>query len=142
MRTKDILKFIKKHNLAAIATVAEGGRPEAAVVEFGELDDLTIIIDTINTSRKYKNLQSKTDVALVIGWDDNITVQIEGRAKELSGEELEKAKQAYFAKNPRAKKWGNKPEVAYFAIKPYWMRYSDLNQHPWFIKEFDLAGNT
>lgn len=137
MTKEDVLKFIKFHRLAVVSTV-DSDRPQAAVVEFGELDDLTIIIDTLKTSRKYKNLQTNQNVAVVIGWDNDVTVQIDGAAKELSGEELEHAKQAYIAKNPRAKKWADKPQVAYFAIKPTWMRYSDVGQHPWQIEEFEF----
>ena len=137
MKKEDVLKFVKSHSLAVVSTI-DGDKPQAAVVEYGELDDLTIIIDTLMTSRKYTNLQTNQNVAVVIGWDDNKTLQIDGVAKELSGEELDRAKRAYIIKNPRAKKWADKPEIAYFAIKPYWLRYSDVGQHPWLIEEFDL----
>lgn len=133
-----ILAFIKKNNLAVISTVSEDGTPQSAVVEFGELDDLTIIVDMLMSSRKYKNLQQNPKVALVIGWDDNITVQIQADAQKLTGEELERAQKSYFAKNPRAEKWATKPDIAFYAFKPYWLRYSDLNQDPWFVKEFNL----
>lgn len=138
MTSKEILKFIKEHSLAVIATVNQENKPEAAVVEFGEFADLTIIIDTLKSSRKYKNLLKNENVAIVIGWDENITVQIEGTAKELSGKEFERAKQIYFIKNPRAKKWADNPDIVYYAIKPTWIRYSDLNQHPWLIEEFEI----
>jgi len=138
MKKEEVLKFIKKHDLAVVATVSVENKPQASVVEFGELDDLAIIIDLLKTSRKYKNLQSNRNVAVVIGWDDNITVQMDGIAHELSGEELEKAKIAYFVKNPRAKKWANNPDIVYYVLKPYWIRYSDVTKHPWLIEEFSL----
>lgn len=138
MNKEKVLRFIKSQNLAVIATVNQENKPEAAVVEFGELPDLTIIIDTLKSSRKYKNLQTNKNVAVVIGWDNDITLQISGVAKELSGRELKQAKEAYFVKNPRAKKWADNPEIAYFAIRPYWLRYSDVSKHPWLIEEFDL----
>ncbi|MCA9325362.1 pyridoxamine 5'-phosphate oxidase family protein [Candidatus Saccharibacteria bacterium] len=138
MSIEDVLEFVKKHDLMMLATVDDNGKPEAAVVEFGEKDDFTIVIDTLTTSRKYKNLQSCNNVAVVVGWDNSVTVQFEGSATELLGPALEAAKQAYFAKNPRAKKWADRPDVAYFAIKPNWIRYSDLNQDPWLIEEFSL----
>lgn len=140
MNKEDVLKFIKAQNLAVVATVNPQGKPQASVVEFAELDDLTIIIDLLKTSRKYKNLQTNKNLAIVIGWDNDITVQIDGKAHELSGGELEHAQKAYFVKNPRAKKWANKPDIAYFALKPYWIRYTDLNQTPWLVKEFNFPG--
>lgn len=138
MKLSELLSFIKQQNLATVATVDANAAPEAAVVEFGELDDLTIIIDMLTSSRKYKNLQANKQVAVVIGWDDDITVQMNATATELSGEDLENAKLAYFAKNERAKKWADHPGIAYFALKPYWIKYSDVGQHPWVIQEFDL----
>ncbi|MBI4034478.1 pyridoxamine 5'-phosphate oxidase family protein [Candidatus Saccharibacteria bacterium] len=138
MKPEEVLEFINGQRLAVIATVDEGSQPEAAVLEFGELDDFTIVIDAFESSRKIKNMQSNNKVAVVIGWDGDITVQLEGTAHKLEGEELKRAKTAYFAKNPRAKKWENTPGIVYFAIKPHWVRYSDLNQHPWFVKEFDM----
>ena len=137
MKIEEIFGFIKKHDLMLLATV-NGDKPQAAVVEFGELDDMTLIIDTISTSRKYKNLQRNPNIAAVIGWDDSVTVQIDGTAHELSGDKLAQAKQAYFAKNPRAKKWENRPNMVYIAIKPTWLRYSDLRQNPWLVQEFLL----
>lgn len=136
MNKENILEFIKQHDLAVVSTVGEGGKPQAAVVEFGELDDLTIIIDTLKTSRKYKNLQTNKNVAIVIGWDNNRTLQTDAVATELAGADLDKARRAYFAKNPRAKKWENKPGIAYFAFRPTWMRYSDVGKDPWEIVEF------
>lgn len=138
MKIEDVLEFVKKQGLMQLATVNSESKPEASVVEFGELDDFTLVIDLLTDSRKYKNLQSNKNVAVVIGWDDSITVQLEGEAHELRGAELEVAKQAYFAKNPQAKKWEHAPGIVYFAIKPHWVRYSDLNETPWYIQEFKL----
>jgi len=138
MTKRDVLEFVRKHDLAVVATVDGQGKPQAAVVEFAELDDFTIIIDTLKASRKYENLQTNREVAIVIGWDDDATVQMDAVAHELTGQELDRAKEVYFAKNPRAKKWGNKPGIAYFAFQPSWLRYSDVGQHPWIIEEFSF----
>lgn len=133
--TKELIyNFLKNHEICVLSTV-NGGIPQAAVVEFGETPDLEIIFDTFTTSRKYKNLERNPIVAVVIGWDKNITVQYEGKALELEGGELEKCKAIYFAKNPRAKKWENKKNNVYFKIIPVWARYSDLNTDPWEIHE-------
>lgn len=135
MTKEGVLAFIKKHDLAVVATASKDGMPTAAVVEFGELDDLTIIIDTLKSSRKYQNLQANPQVAIVIGWDDDVTVQISATAHELQGSELEQAKASYFAKNERAKKWENWEGIAYFAFKPVWLKYSDVGKDPWVVKD-------
>lgn len=136
---KKILDFMKKHTLAVVATVDRMGKPQAAVVGFGELADLTIIINTLKTSRKYENLQHEQRVAIVIGWDESITLQIDALGEELRGEALEAAKNAYFAKNEHARKLEAKPGIAFFALKPMWIRYSDLSSNPWGVSEFQLS---
>lgn len=130
-----ILNFIKRHEIGIIATLNTNNLPEAAVVEYGETNDLELIFDTFTSSRKYRNLLQNPRVALVIGWDDNITIQYEGETVELKGEELERCKGSYFRKNPRAKKWENREGITYFKVTPHWIRYSDLNKDPWKIFE-------
>ncbi len=134
MNEQKILDFIKKQKLAVISTVV-GGKPESAVLEFGETDKLELIFDTFTSSRKYKNLQTNKNVSFVIGWDENITVQYEGMAEELIGEEAKKYKQEYWTKNPKAKRWETKEGITYFRVIPTWIRYSDLNKDPWDIFE-------
>ncbi len=132
---KLILEFVKQHRLATLSTVASDNKPEAAAIEFGENDNFELIFDCLETSRKYKNLLVNHNVAFVIGWDENVTVQYEGEAHELSGAGLAKHKDEYFRKNPRAKKWENVPGIKYFKVVPKWIRYSDVRKHPWEIRE-------
>ena len=132
---KLISEFIEKNKLATLSTVTADGKPEAAAIEFGGKNNFELIFDTIDTYRKYKNLQSNKNVAFVIGWDDDVTVQYEGIAQELSGDELEEYKKKYFEKNPKAKKWENVKGIRYFKVIPKWIRYSDLKKNPWEIHE-------
>lgn len=138
MNKKDVLDFIKKQKLAVLSTVNKDNKPESAVLEFGETDNFEIIVDMYNTSRKYKNMQTNPIVSLVIGWDENITVQYEGVASELFDEEKLKYQLIYWAKNPKAKRWAKREGIVYFKITPKWIRYSDLNSHPWKISEFNF----
>lgn len=137
---KLISGFIQRHFIAVISTVTGGGVPEAAVIEFGNTENLELIFDTFSTYRKYRNLKKNSRVAFVIGWDENITVQYEGEANELSGEELKRYKELYFRKNPKARKWETRPDVRYFKVRPSWIRYSDLNVNPWNIYEMNFPG--
>lgn len=87
MDTNGILDFVKRQKICVVATVNQENKPESAVVEFGQTDNFEIILDIYNTSRKYKNMKANPAVSLAIGWNENITVQYEGLAQELSGEE-------------------------------------------------------
>lgn len=132
-----VLDFIKKHELCVLSTVTPEGLPEAGAIEFAETEDLELIFDTFKTYRKYKNLQNNPNVAVVIGWDENITVQYEGKATELTGEDLRKYQSLYFKKNPDAQKWLKFPEITYFKITPTWLRYRDGNTDPMTIFEIN-----
>lgn len=133
-----VLDFIKNHKLAVISTVGIDSKPESAVLEFGETEELELIFDTYTSSRKYKNLQTNKNVSFVIGWDEDITVQYEGIAEEVKGEEATKYKQAYWDKNPKAKRWESREGITYFKVTPKWVRYSDLNKDPWDVFEVSL----
>ncbi|MBP9719476.1 MAG: pyridoxamine 5'-phosphate oxidase family protein, partial [Candidatus Levybacteria bacterium] len=86
-------------------------------------DNLMLIIGTANTSRKYRNIIQNNKVALVIGgWEDHITIQYEGVAIELAGEEKEKLTEIYLTKIPEVKKYALRPEQRFFKIIPSWIR--------------------
>lgn len=130
-----VLDFIKKHKIGVIATVGADNKPEAAVIEFGETDDLELIFDAFENSRKIQNVKQNSRVAFVIGWDEDITIQYEGEAFELTGDELEKYQRIYLAKNPAVAKWIQTEGITFFKVIPKWIRYSDLNKDPWEIFE-------
>src|SRR5258706_13093558 len=135
METTELIKeLLNKTKLAVISTVGNPA-PESAVLEFGNSEELELVFDTFISSRKYKNLQDNNNVSFVIGWDNNITVQYEGVAEEIVGEEAKKNKQIYWEKNPEAKRWAKTEGITYFRVKPKWIRYSDLNKDPWAVQE-------
>ena len=138
-KKKTILEFINKHDLMVLSTVAPDNMPEAAVVEFVATDNFELVFDTFSTYRKYGNIKNNPNVAVVIGWDENITVQYEGIATELTSEdELKKYQAIYFSKNPDAQKWQKFAEIRYFKIVPKWARYRDGNTNPMNIFEVKL----
>lgn len=137
MTKQEVLKFIKTKKHAVISTSSLNSDPEAALIGFGETDNFEIIFGTYSSSRKYKNLKKNGKVAFVIGWDDDyITVQYEGTATEIFGDELEKYVALYHEKVPGAVIYRDHPEQTYFKVKPTWIRYSDLSDHEEKIFEF------
>jgi general stress protein 26 len=138
MTQQELIDYINARQFAVISTVSDG-YPESACIEFGN-DGLTLIFDTNRSSRKFRNLQNSSKVSLVIGWEDERTVQYEGDATLLQeGPELESLKQSYFLKSPEAQKWENKQGSVYFKVEPVWIRFSDPNTDPWDITTFDLS---
>lgn len=130
-------RFLRLHSLAVLSTVASAhGGPQAAVIEFGCLVDGRLVFDTYRDSRKYANLAADARAALVAGWDDDVTLQYEGLADELTGRHRHAAVTAYIAQVPSAAKFVSDPGIAFFAVRPTWLRLTDLRVHPWDITEW------
>jgi len=130
-----ILDFLRQHTLAVIATCGRDGRPEAAAIDFSVRDDLEIVFDTFEHTRKFVNLSEQSRVALVIGWDNNITVQYEGDATKVSADDLERYQEAHVKSVPAEREFVEKGAVV-FRVEPRWIRYSDYSKTPPDVIEF------
>jgi general stress protein 26 len=126
MTHAELIRFLRKHKLAVQTSIHADGSPQAALVGFAVTDQLEIVFDTVTTSRKYRNLKRDPRCALVIGWNEEITVQIEGVADEPTGDELARLQACYFAVYPDGRDRAKWPTIAYFRIRPKWARYSDF----------------
>lgn len=125
-----IYQFIKQHLLGVVTTVNAANKPEAALVGIAITENLEIIFDTIKTSRKYQNILQNPHVAMVIGWDNETTLQYEGKAIILGDDdEAGRLKEIYFAAYPdgrdRAETWQG---LVHIKITPEWLRYSNYNE--------------
>jgi uncharacterized pyridoxamine 5'-phosphate oxidase family protein len=129
------LDVIGNCNLGVISTVNAEGKPQSAVIGIGYTPEFEIVFGTFNTTRKYKNIQTNPDVALVIGWDDGRTVQYAGVAKELDPNEIQLVRDYLWTNNPGTKKYYTDERQRYFIIKPTWMRYTDMTTEPRHIIE-------
>jgi len=127
VNVEEVYGFLSRERLAVLATTDEKGQPEAALMGFAVTPQLEIIFDTVRTSRKYPNLKRNPRVAWVIGCTSEITVQYEGIAQELEGEELAKYKKVYFAAFPDGPARQSWPGITYFVVRPKWVRYCDYN---------------
>ena len=139
MKTEFLYNFISKYKYAVLSTVSAKGNPEAALVGFAVAPDLRLIFDTVSTSRKYKNLVQNGAIALVIGWEDERTVQYEGRVKILEGHEFDNMLELYFKVFPDGKErketW---KDITYFVVVPEWIRYSEFKIPP-IVEETDFS---
>ena len=127
MNVGEVYEFMNKERLGVLATAGEDGQPEAALMGMAVTPELEIVFDTVKSSRKYPNLKSNARVAWVIGCTTEITVQYEGVAEELAGEELAKYKKTYFAAFPDGPVRESWPGITYFVVRPKWVRYCDYN---------------
>lgn len=124
MTKQELYQFLASRDLAVLATINAEYKPEAALVAYAVTPDLAIVFDTVKSSRKYPNLIANPRIALVIGWDYEITVQYEGEAEPARHEDRE----IYFAKFPDGRDRLSWPGIVHFKVRPLWIRYSDFNR--------------
>lgn len=126
MTRSDLLAFLRRHRICVQASVAPSGAPQAAVVGFAVSDDLELVFDTLSTTRKMQNLRREPRVALVVGWDAEQTVQLEGIADEPQGADLARLKEVYFGVYPDGVERLAWEGITYVRVRPTWARYSDF----------------
>lgn len=133
---RDIYQFANQKKLCVISTISSGGKPESALVGFAITEDLELVFDTVAKSRKYKNIQDYPNVSVVIGWENEITLQYEGEARVLR-ESIrdDKYREIYYTVfhegRHRTETW---TDLAHIIIKPRWIRYCNFNK-PQIIEE-------
>ncbi len=138
MTLEQVFDIAKRKRYLVVSTVNESGAPEAALMGFALTQANEVVFDTLSISRKAVNLARNPAAALVIGWDDNISLQIEGPARRPVGDDLATAKAAYFREWPDARARENWPNIAYVVVRPKWIRYSNYAAGPPVVEEFRL----
>jgi len=137
---------MQSHALAVQISVSPSGVPQGAVVGIVVTDEGEIFFDTLDSTRKVQNLRRNPKIGFVIGGltpGEERTVQYEGVADEPKGAELDRLKDLYFLRFPDGRERQSWPGLTYLRARPLWIRYSDFNQNPPEVVEFDwvrLAG--
>jgi pyridoxine/pyridoxamine 5'-phosphate oxidase len=138
MTRADIYHFLAKEKLGVLGTLSPDGRPQSALVGIAVTSELEIIFDTVKSSRKYRNLVSNPLSSFVVGWAGECTIQYEGEAYQPEGNELATYQEMYFSRWPDGPSRLAWPGITYFVVRPRWIRYSDFDQNPPLIEEFNF----
>lgn len=142
MTRADLLAFLRRHRLAVQATVHADGAPQAAVVGVAITDALEIVFDTLESTRKHANLRRDPRIALVIGWGDDATAQLEGVADFPEGDDLTRIRDAYFEVYPDGRDRLAWPGITHVRVQPTFIRLTDYTSNPPRIvelREADIA---
>lgn len=132
-----LYEFIAAQRYAVVSSNGPQGISQAALVGIAVSEALEIYFDTIDSTRKIANIRRDPRVSLVIGWDNEQTLQMEGFADEPSGEELAALKAVYF------KAWPDGPDreawkgITYCRVRPTWLRFSRFLE-PQLIEEMRI----
>jgi PPOX class probable F420-dependent enzyme len=131
--------FVRRRGLGVIASRGPDGSPQAALIGIAATDQGEIVFDTTRSSRKYRNIAADPRVALVVGLDDEVTVQAEGVADLPRGEELRRCTEAYFAQYPDGRERATDPDIVHFRVRLTWLRYSDYRPDSFTIEETSVG---
>jgi hypothetical protein len=135
----ELLLFVRSHRYAVQASISPSGAPQAAVVGIAVTDSFEIVFDSVDTTRKARNLGLRPMATFVIGgWTpgDERTVQYEGIADQPEGQDLERVKATYYESFPDGRERLTWPGLVYFRVRPTWIRYSNFNVNPPEVLEF------
>ena len=130
--------FLARHRYGVVSSLSNEGNPQSALVGIAVTPELEIVFDTVKSSRKYSNLMARPVCSFVVGWAGEQTVQLEGVAVEPAGDERRRYLEVYFAVWPECEAHLRWPGIAYFVVRPRWIRYSDYDQTPALIAEFTI----
>jgi uncharacterized pyridoxamine 5'-phosphate oxidase family protein len=126
VETGEFVTFVRERGLAVVATLGPSGTPQAAVVAVVATDLGEVVFGCERASRKFANIQRRSEVALAIGWDDDeIAVQCEGMADEPRGADHERCQQVYLEKFPRERRMLDDKSLALVRVRVNWLRYND-----------------
>jgi len=135
MEKTSIYAFMTGYRYGVVSSIAANRVPQSALVGIAVTPELEIVFDTLNSTRKYKNLIKQPSCSFVVGWGGEKTIQYEGTAAEPKGAELERCQEVYFAVWPDGLARMSWPGITYFVVRPKWVRYSDYDQNPPLIEE-------
>ena len=127
--------FLNEKEVAVISTISENNEPTAATILFSIDDDFNFYFITRRQTRKFKNIQTNKNEAIVVGTElEPGTIQMQGEAQLLEGNEAEK----FFKEISKNKKDLLKLyygpyllvpglDFAIFKVKINWMRHLRLD---------------
>jgi len=124
----DFVHFVRAARLGVVATASPSGMPEAALVDIAISESAELIFDTPVGARKLTNIDRNDRVAVVIGWNDRISIQVEGRVRIVSNDERLDYERLYEAQLPGSRVSSSSFLVA--VITPDWVRRYDATRDP------------
>lgn len=124
MELRAFVDYVRSRGAAVIATCSADGLPEAALIGVSATDLGEIVFDTSASSRKYANVLQQPRAALVIGWEDETTLQVEGHVERVPEEDRVRCALAYFELYPEGAERAHHADIVLMRVRPQWLRFS------------------
>lgn len=138
MDRADLLVFLRSTRDWVQSSIHEGGAPQSAVVGVAVTDDLELVFDTLDSTRKSANLRRDPRIAFTM-WKGERTAQIEGLADEPRADDLAPLKRAYFSTFPDGPTRESWPGITYVRTRITWIRVTDFSATPPILLDLDQS---
>ncbi|MBS0024919.1 pyridoxamine 5'-phosphate oxidase family protein [Microbacterium paraoxydans] len=120
-----VVRFVRAQGRGVVATVSEAAAPEAALVGLVALDDGTILFTSRSSSRKIANLRDAGSVALVVGTEGPVSLQVEGSGVVASAAQAHELEPLFLQHAPGSRV--TDPGFALVVVRPRWVRSYDVS---------------
>ncbi len=124
----DFVEFARAAPLAVLATASSAGKPEAALLGIATSDAGELIVDIPGSARKLANIERNNQVAMVIGCRDDMSIQVEGHIRIVTGDERHAYERIYLAQFPGSRV--TEPAFVVAVVTPEWVRRYDATSTP------------
>jgi general stress protein 26 len=127
-----LLAYMQSHRLAVIASIGDDGFPQSALIGIAVTPTHDVIFDTVSDSRKHRNLMRDQRASIVFTGPEEKTLQFEGTARLLSPVDAadEALREIYYGVWPDGRERLQWPNIAYWCIRPRWIRYAAYEAGP------------
>lgn len=138
MDRAELVAFVRRRGLAVVATRGPDGAPRAGEVGVAITDDAEFVFETAVNSLRYDDIAKFAQVALVVGGEEPVTVQSEGIADVLTGDERDRCLRVYLQQFPDSRERALDPDVAHLRIRSAWVRLNDTRPESYGVQEIQL----
>lgn len=118
-----VVSFIRRHARGVVATVSPAYVPEAALVGLVALDDGRLLLNTFASSRKLANLRANPAIAVVVGTEGEVSLQLEGTAAIASTEQHATLADEFLRHAPGSRV--HDEGFTLVVVSPDWVRFYD-----------------
>ena len=125
---EDVVHFVRSSPRAVVATLGPSVGPQAALVDIAATEQGELVFNSRAEARKIRNIAADSRVAVVIGCDGDVTLQVEGLADVVTGAEREHYGSVYQGRFPGARALVDGFSVV--RVRPAWVRRYDAGVEP------------
>jgi general stress protein 26 len=122
---REVVRFVRAHGDGVLSTLSPDGSPRAAYLTLAATDDGELVLDARATSRTVTNVRGDARVAVVVGGPDGVTLQTQGLAVVVQGDERRRCADVYRTAFPRFAASLADPSIVVVRVRPTWARLGD-----------------